>query len=138
MTLSNSHLAYQDCYDLFQAAYEDAVGIRIKVADGKSAERLRARLNQARVIERTANRRAYEPGHALHGATAYDFLVVQIRNTADGWYVYISRVQPPTQVESLSNTAEPLALPTPTVREIVDEIAPQKTLPPPSSFARRF
>lgn len=103
MSISSSPLSYTDCYEALDRALDDEKGVRVGVESIKSAQFLRMRLNQARSINRDENQRTYEPGHPLYGRSAYDRLMVRIKERGDKVYVYIEQVANFTRViESLS------------------------------------
>lgn len=114
MTLSTSRLAYQDCLDVFDKALEDAKGIRVKVPDLSTAQNFRARLHQARVLDRKANAEGYAEGHPMHGHSVYDEITVRIKKTKSGHYVYLERGGMPEEaIEPLSSVEEAPEGPTP-------------------------
>ncbi len=115
MTLPNSPRAYDDCYEAMDRALADSVGIRIPVKSQTAATHLRARLHQARNINRRENKLAYEEGHAMYGASVYDKLAVSIRQTKSGLYVYVVQINlKPEDTEALSEIEdEPALVPEP-------------------------
>lgn len=109
MTISDSPLSYQDCYDAMERALEDTKGIRLRVAKVADAYHLRMRLNQARAINRRENRRTYDPEHHLFGRSIYDRLMFKVKertnhNGDQRVYVYLERIGDlkPDMVEALS------------------------------------
>lgn len=119
MTISTSPLSYTDCYEALDKALDDERGVRVGVESLKSAQFLRMRLNQARSINRDENSRTYEPGHPLHGRSAYDRLMVRIKERGERTYVYIEQVANFTRViESLSEI-EPEE-----IEDTIEEVAP--------------
>lgn len=91
MTLSDSRLAYQDCLDAMDRALEDQKGARIPMPDYDAAQRFRARLHQARVLDRRANKRIYAEDHAMYGCSIYDEIVVRIKKTKTAVYIYLEK-----------------------------------------------
>ena len=102
MSLSNSRLAYGDCFELLDQALEEARGIRIELADENKANYLRMRIHHARQIDRNENKLTYpDLDHPLHGRSPYDILVCRIeRETGRAWlhldkqFVEIGRIEP--------------------------------------------
>lgn len=83
MAMSNSRFSYGDCYDLMDKALADSKGIRIKFSSSGEAIHFRLRLHTARRIDRKDNLEVYPDGHAMHGKSPYDPLVMRIKYTAD-------------------------------------------------------
>lgn len=112
MPISNSRLAYGDCYDAMNAALEDERGVRIKVKDVNDAHFLRMRMNQARVIDRDLNARTYEKGDPMYGLSEYDKLMIRIKEIKgrDGntiVYLYLEQVASfVPEVENLSDVQD--------------------------------
>lgn len=110
MTLPTSRLAYTDCYNAFDQAVADRKGIRIRMPSQDKAIYYRMRLNQARKIDRRDNCEIYEEGHALHGRSAYDAIVIRLLPEVDdddvptgNWWLYLQKQEIiPGIVESLS------------------------------------
>lgn len=129
MPLPKSLQSYQDCLDAMDKAMADPMGVRVKVEDFNKGHRLRMRMHQARNLDRQSNAKIYEEGHAMHGASVYDPLVVTIRTVGDQHYVYITpggvRAE---EVESLSEVGdhqtEPARLPgtTEMLSDIVESV----------------
>lgn len=91
MTISDSRFAYSDCFEAWEKALNDEVGVRIPVKDIDAAYHLRMRLHQARKIERRENKDTYpDAGHHMHGKSVYDTLIVQIKND-EGVWIHIVR-----------------------------------------------
>lgn len=89
MSLPTNRFAFLDCYDIFDKAIETANGVRVPVKDHDSALHLRMRLHQARKINRQDNLAQYEPGHPMYGCSAYDPLVIRIKNINERFYIYL-------------------------------------------------
>lgn len=116
MSLSNSRLAYQDCYELFDKALDEPRGIRVEVASIGAASYLRLRLHHARQINRAENRATYpDPAEPLHARSIYDIFVVRIdEDNASAW-VYLDKQKVEIgRIESIEETrqigAEPVLL----------------------------
>lgn len=93
MSLPKSRLSYTDCYEALDQALEDEKGVRIPVASYDTALLFRLRLHQARQLHRNDNKLTYEEGHAMHGASPYDELVVRIRESKGRTYVHIEKTK---------------------------------------------
>jgi len=92
VSLPKSRHSYTDCYEALDRAIADEKGVRIAVANYDAALHFRMRLHQARQIHRKDNELAYEPGHAMYGASIYDTLTVRIRQSASGTWIYIEKI----------------------------------------------
>lgn len=134
MTLPDSLLAYDKETDLFDKAIEDGLGIRIRVKSTDEAMTLRARLHQARVLDRKQNKRLYEAGHRMHGHSIYDPFICQIRADGDKTYLYITKVSvSEDRVEGLSGVEDDQGAP---VRLSVEPTEEPPEVPP--DFKRRL
>lgn len=130
MALSTSPLAYAQCYEVLDQALNDPSGARLPVRTYQDGEYLRARLHQARAIDRKSSEKAYKPGDALYGQSIYDKLVVRIKDLEGQVYVYVEQVdnQMPevellSQVEAAEVTDQPeLELEEPTTGAITRRI----------------
>ena len=89
MVTSSSRLSYTDCYDLFDRALEDSVGVRVPFPDGASAQYERTRMHKARVLDREANMETYTRDHPLYGCSRYDQIVVRFREIDGQHYLYL-------------------------------------------------
>lgn len=89
MALSNSTMAYLDCKEFLERALDESNGARIPFRDEGSAKYFQMRCNQYRTLDRTDSKLIYEPGHNLHGKSAYDTLTLTIKPSPDGYaWVY--------------------------------------------------
>lgn len=129
MTLSTSTLAYDDCYAVMDAALGDEKGAGVRFPAESDANIFRMRCHYARKIDRTKNAETYEKGHALHGVSAYDRLIVRVRENGNAWWVLIepNAVAPETVVSlstgeplTLNAAPRPLALPSPATPPGID------------------
>jgi hypothetical protein len=106
MGMSNSRLAFSDCYELMEKALEDQKGIRIKYATEQDAWLYRLRLHNARKIDRKDNQENYEAGHGMHGRSIYDQLIMRLRPVLNGNGAYWLRIEKLTidglEIHSLS------------------------------------
>jgi hypothetical protein len=110
MGMSNSRLAFSDCYELMEKAIEDQKGIRVKFATEQDAWLYRLRLHNARKIDRKENEEIYEKGHAMHGRSVYDALIMRLRqvtnNGKGAWWLRIEKISiDDLEIESLSEEA---------------------------------
>lgn len=108
MTAPTTRLSYGDAYDALDRAKDDPKGIRLRFDDWASACTFRSRLHNARSVDRRDNTTIYELGDPLYGRSAYDTLIVRIKEDTDGHHwVYIEHTSIDKMiVESLSNAAE--------------------------------
>ena len=92
MSISNSRLSYEDCYKIMDAALEDKIGARVKMADNDAAVFLRMRIHTARSIDRRDNTKVFEEGHPLYGRSPYDKLVTRIRKIDEDIWIYVEQI----------------------------------------------
>lgn len=125
MSISNSRLAYLDCYKVWDRAIENPSGVRVGVRNYDAALHLRMRLHQARKINRRENEEIYEPGEPLHGCSAYDPFTVRIKRVNNSFYLYIEPNRIATEIiEPLDKIIDDEAMP-------LIEVQVQKALPAP-------
>lgn len=142
MTTSNSRLAYDDAFEFMERAFEAAEKGKIlrrkfyekedTIENRGAAIQFRARIHQARVIDRKDNKELYpEKEHPLHGRSKYDILSAQIRLEGDCIFLYMRKI-------SLNNylIEEVDDLP-PREPQTVEYEAP-KMIESPDKIARRF
>lgn len=94
MALPLAPAAYTDCYDHYDRAQQAPRGIRILADSYAIAFHLRARMHQARVIERRESARIYPRTDPKHGKSENDCFKLTLVETseADGkWWIYIQR-----------------------------------------------
>ena len=103
MPLPDSLHAFTTEFEAFDRAVSAEKGIRIEFSDPAPARAYRARLHQARVLDRRENRVAYKEGDPMYGRSSYDSLRVTIReDTAGKHWVYIEKQENiPGTVEEL-------------------------------------
>lgn len=113
MSLTESRLAYADCFKVLDAAVADPKGARVPVKDYSAGVYLRMRLHQARKIDRIENKKTYELGHPMHGLSNYDKLVMKLYEIEEQWYVYLERpdsveieVQPMSEVLGIEDHSD--------------------------------
>ena len=89
MALSNQIAAYDDCFEIFEAA--SATGSRVCFNTKGEAAHFMMRMHQARSLQRQETCRLYEPTDMRWGKSSYDRLTVrQPREDDNGfWWVYI-------------------------------------------------
>jgi len=122
MPTSSSRLSYSDCFDYFDQALADPVGLAIGFEFEGDARQFRLRMNAARKIDREDNLLAYEgqPEHPLFGRSQYDELQLQYRKANGRHYVVIVRRVEPHEVLPLSELPEQIEF----EREAVEWKAP--------------
>lgn len=140
MSLSNSRLAYTDCYEFLDAAIADPQGVRMKLPYNQAVH-FRMRCNHARSIDRRENTLTYPEDHPLYGRSEYDRvrinLIQRIENGAHVGYVYATPWAIEGKIENLSDLGHDHILDQPPpVLEIED--LTQRLLPPPPKNLRRF
>lgn len=131
MAMSNSRLAYSDCYELMEKALEDPKGIRIKFVSEEDAWLFRLRLHNARKIDRKENEENFEKGHMMYGKSPYDGLIMRLRQVENGSGAWWLRVEKLTidgmEIENLSEILEvkeirppkiPIPLPIPPIAKV--------------------
>lgn len=91
MTLSNSRLSYDDCFEVMDRAIQDPKGVRVKCPTYEKAITFRVRLHKARALDRKRNGDLYEPDHPMSNVSIYDKLVVRIRRQGEVYWVYIEQ-----------------------------------------------
>jgi hypothetical protein len=96
-----------------EKAIEDQKGIRVKFATEQDAWLYRLRLHNARKIDRKENEEIYEKGHAMHGRSVYDALIMRLRQASNNgkgaWWLRIEKISiDDLEIESLSEEAAEL------------------------------
>jgi len=102
MVTSLAKNAYQDCFDLLDHALESPAGIRNGPFDTGGAHQLRTRLNQARVLSRQDARLIYQDDDPKWNTSAYDPLVIRIKEIDEQYWVYIEPRKVAGQVQELA------------------------------------
>lgn len=133
MSLSNSRLAYGDCFELLDKALEETRGIRVEVIDLASANYLRMRIHHARTIDRRDNAITYpDRDHPMHGRSPYDILVVRIEEDSTSGWLYLDKQKVEIgRIEALEETRM-IAAP-PEVRMIEGPKPEREPMPVPAS-----
>lgn len=135
MSLSNSRLAYADCYSILDQALEEPRGVRVEVASLNDANYLRMRIHHARAINRQENSRTYpDPDEPLHGRSVYDIFVVRIEEGEGHAWVYldkqkveIGRIEPIEDVKQIGQEPRPLMIEGPKAEDVENtEVTPPK------------
>lgn len=105
MALSNQIAAYDDCFEVYERAWSDEVGVRVEFPSKTQASLFQMRMCHARMLQREENKRIFDKGHLSWGKSLYDKLVVRLREDTEGhWWVYVERHgQDLGTIESLSN-----------------------------------
>ena len=91
MTLPTHRVSYQVEYGILDKALSGEIGARVKLPSLDAATHLRARVHQARKIDRDENRAAYEEDHPMHGQSVYDKLVCRIKQVDGHPYLYLEQ-----------------------------------------------
>lgn len=91
MTLSNSLLAYTDCLEVFDKAVEHpSAGVRIPMKDYEAASHFRARMHQARKLQRQENSKVYpDEDHPMHNRCSYDPFTIRIKAVGERYFLYV-------------------------------------------------
>lgn len=91
MAISSSRISYNDCFDHWDKAVADAIGIRIRFATEQEAWSYNLRLNKARRIDRDENQKTYSTDHPMHTQSVYDEFAVRKRQEGGAWFLYLVR-----------------------------------------------
>ena len=84
MSLPTSLRSYIDCQKVFEAAVADPKGARVCLGTYDACINMRSRMHYFRKLDRNANADTYPEGHPMHGVSAYDDFVIQIRPDTAG------------------------------------------------------
>lgn len=108
MSLSNSPLAYADCFEVLDAALADSEGVRVQAESRDVAVFMRMRLHKARTVDRDRNAATYPDDHPMYGRSAYDALICRIKCSKDKtkWYVNIEKIAMDMPMEALSEVED--------------------------------
>jgi hypothetical protein len=102
MSLSNSRLSYDDCYEVMDQALEAADGVRVGFEDREQAIFYRMRMNQARQLDRRFNGERYRGvDYPRRGRSSYDALSMRVRRVDDMYWVYVEKRQKPQIIEEI-------------------------------------
>lgn len=129
MPLSYSRKAYEDCFDLFARAMDAKRGIQVKRSTYEEAYYLRNRLNKARTLERSLNRRIYaeQTDHPLYdNSENYQFsILIEADEDKNCWWVLIKKNKVPEQeimeIPDEEGEAPLVAEEIPSTEEVEDE-----------------
>jgi hypothetical protein len=107
VSLPHQIAAYEDCFEIFDAALADPKGARACPITREKAYHLRMRMNMARYLHRRESMRMYPVEDQRHGKSEYDKLKTTIKEDTSGeWWVYVERwggdiavIEPLTEVE---------------------------------------
>jgi len=92
MTLPDQIAAYEDCFDLYDAAKNDEKGSRALIGSRGEAKYYAMRMQQARKLQRNESRRMFPKESPAYNKTDYDSLKVTCREDKHGlWWVYVTR-----------------------------------------------
>jgi len=136
MSLSNSPLAYADCYDFMDRAINDPIGARVAISTENAAVHMRMRCHQARNINRTENSKTYpNSNHPLNGKSPYDVLVLKIKEENERVYLYAERYD--MEIDGIEMLSEVLQVEHEPIQMI--EHGPARLIEhQPSGFKRRI
>ncbi len=100
-----SPLAHKDIEECLNRALANGRGIRVFCGDYGTANALRQKAYTLRKLDRSENRKIYDPDHPSYNRSPYDALVLTPRQAADGeWFLYIEVSSP----EKLQHVIEDL------------------------------
>jgi len=91
MSVIESRIGYEDCYEVMDKALDAKDGIRIGFANYGEAHYFRQRMNKARLLDRRFNKERYEPNHIKHGKSEYDALWFRLLDLEGLTWVYAER-----------------------------------------------
>ncbi len=93
MPTSTSRLSYNDCFDYFDQALQDPVGLAVGFEFSGDARQFRLRMNAARALDREENAATYadNTAHPLYGRSQYDELQLKLRQANGRTYIVIER-----------------------------------------------
>lgn len=93
MPTSTSRLSYSDCFEYFDQALADPLGLALGFEFSGDARQFRLRMNAARALDREENALVYAatPEHPLFGRSQYDELQLKLRQAFGKTYVIIER-----------------------------------------------
>ena len=107
MSLSESRLAYEDCYEVMDKALEAEGTIRVGFTRSGEALFLRMRMNKARALDRKFNGQRYKNDHPLHLRSQYDALMFRVKDAGGMWWVYAERKPQRGVIEEIKPSEEP-------------------------------
>lgn len=124
MTLPDQIAAYEDCFDLFDAAKNDEKGSRALIGTRGDAKYYTMRMQKARSLQRAESRRIYPRDDPAYNKSEYDHLRVTVKEDEKGlWWVYVTRHKHEVKViEPLSQVEEPESKPEPALAGIIRRI----------------
>lgn len=77
--LSKSILAFSDCKEALERAYESQKGAACSFPDNRAAKVFAQRCHQFRKLDRAENAKIYtEPVHSMHGRSVYDTISIRV------------------------------------------------------------
>lgn len=106
MPTSLSRLSFTDCFDLFDSALNDDVGIRVAFAKHGDAMHFRTRCNAARALDRRENAQSYDHGHVLFGRSIYDNISIRLVSEDEETFLYFERRDKMMKIVPLSELRE--------------------------------
>lgn len=93
MTLSNSRLAFKDCYELFELAMSDPKGVKVRFDKQNDALHFRHRMHQARKLDREDNKRVHPADSPMHGLSEFDKITVRIERDEHGHWLRLTKIE---------------------------------------------
>ncbi|MGH7238816.1 MAG: hypothetical protein ACREHG_01990 [Candidatus Saccharimonadales bacterium] len=93
MTLMDKIAAYEDCFEWFDQALNDAFGIRVRFSCQNDAYTFQLRMHQARALHRVESTKIYPETDLRYGKSEYDKLAVRrpVKDQDSCWIVDINR-----------------------------------------------
>lgn len=130
MAMSDSRLAFKDCYELYEKALDDPKGIKVKFPTHDDAWHFRHRLHHARILDRRDNKRVFDEDHPMHGLSEYDKITIRVTRTDDGAWLRMTRID--AKLYKIVSLTEEEISPTPPIKPRVIE----KILAPAAKMRR--
>lgn len=93
MAMSNSRLAYKDCYKLYERALSDPKGVKVKFAKHDDAWHFRHRMHHARKLDRKDNEKVYSEDHPMHGLSDFDKITARVEKDGDGYWLRLTKIE---------------------------------------------
>ena len=92
MALSNSRLAFKDCYDLFDQALSDPKGLKVRFNKHSDAWHFRHRMHQARKLDRRDNKTVFAEGHPMYGMSNFDKITIRVEKDEQGFWLRLTKI----------------------------------------------
>jgi hypothetical protein len=102
MSLTNSRISYEDCYQVLDKALDAQDGVRVGFEDHEQAKFYQMRMNKARQLDRRFNEERYENlDDPRRQRSEYDGLTIRLRQASGVHWVYIEKRQVPQLIEEI-------------------------------------